>query len=116
MRYAGSGDVAHKNYRMIAAMGVLAGAIERREMKSFVERIGMPGYAPAQGHIPSGVPYLGHAMRAMARGEMKRVMFICKASLFLNRLTALYDGMSFVVEGRAGAVAGTARPGVEGGS
>ncbi len=101
MQYAGSGDVAHKNYRMIAAMAVLSGAIERGEMKRFVERIGMTGYAPPQGHIPSGVPYLGHAVRAMARGEVKRVMVICKASLFLNRLTALYDGMSFIVEGRA---------------
>ena len=100
MEYAGSGDVVHKNYRMIAAMAVLSGAIERGEMRDFVERVGMPGFAPHQGHIPSGVPYLGHAMQAMARGEMKRVMFICKASLFLNRLTTLYDGVSFVLEGR----------------
>ncbi len=103
MQYAGSGDVAHKNYRMLAAMAVLSGAIERSEMKQFVERVGMPGFAPPQGHIPSGVPYLGHALRAMARGELERVMVICKASLFLNRLTALYDGMSFVVEGRSSA-------------
>ncbi len=102
MQYAGSGDVTHKNYRMIAAMAVRSGAIERGEMKQFVERIGMAGYAPPQGHIPSGVPYLGHALRAMARGELRRVMVISKASLFLNRLTALYDGVSFVVEGRAG--------------
>ena len=100
MRYAGSGDVARKNYRMIAATAVLSGAIPRAGMNDFVARVGMPGFAPPQGHIPSGVPYLGHALRAMAAGEIARVMFICKASLFLNRLTTLYDGVSFVVEGR----------------
>lgn len=102
MDYAGSGDVTHKNYRMIAAMAVRCGAIERDQMSSFIQRIGMTGFAPPQGHIPSGVPYLGHAMAAMAAGELRRVMVICKASLFLNRLTALYDGVSFVVEGRRG--------------
>ena len=35
-----------------------------------------------------------------------------KASLFLNRLTALYDGMSFIVESRASARAGSDRAGV----
>ena len=40
-------------------------------------------------------------MRDRARGEIKRAMFICKASLFLNRLTTLYDGVSFIIEGRA---------------
>jgi hypothetical protein len=100
MQYAGSGDVAHKNYRMIAAMAVMSGAIERKEMKAFVERIGMSGYVPPQGHVPSGVAYLGHAVSAMAWGEIRRVMVVCKASQFLNRLTALYDGMSFLVEGR----------------
>lgn len=102
MQYAGSGDVAHKNYRMIAAMAVMSGAIERSQMKDFIARVGMPGFAPPQGHIPSGVPYLGHAMGAMARGEIKRAMFIGKASLFLNRLTTLYDGLSFIIEGREG--------------
>ncbi len=101
MEYAGSGDVARKNYRMIAAMAVLAGAISKQQMSSFIERVGMPGFAPPQGHIPSGVPYLGHAMRSMARGDIRWAMFICKASLFLNRLTTLYDGVSFMVEGRA---------------
>ena len=100
MQHSGSGDVAHKNYRMIAAMAVLTGAIERSQMTQFVTQIGMPGFAPPQGHIPSGVPYLGHALRAMTQGKMKRAMFICKASLFLNRLTTLYDGVSFVVEAR----------------
>jgi hypothetical protein len=119
MEHAGSGDVTHKNYRMIAATAVLAGAIDKAGMEDFVRRIGMSGYAPTQGHIPSGVPYLGHALAAMSRGEMRRVMFLCKASLFLNRLTPLYDGVSFIVEARSpgGGVATAerpARPGVPG--
>jgi betaine reductase len=83
---------------MIAAMAVRAGVIGRQDMAGFIERIGMTGFAPTQGHIPSGVPYIGHAARAMQRGRLRRVMFLCKASLFLNRLTELYDGVSFVLE------------------
>jgi len=98
MEFAGSGDVVHKNYRMIAATAVRAGLIDKADMNAFIERVGMVGFAPTQGHIPSALPYLGHAMRAMAAGEIRRVMFLCKASLFLNRLTSLYDGVSFVVE------------------
>ncbi len=98
MQFAGSGDVAHKNYRSIAAMAVLAGQLERGEMEAFVERVGMPGFAPTQGHIPSGLPYLPHAARAMQRGEIERVMVLAKASLFLSRMTGLYDGISFMLE------------------
>jgi betaine reductase len=98
MQHSGSGDVVHKNYRMIAAMAVLAGAIEKADMSAFIERVGMPGFAPTQGHIPSGVPYIGHAAAAMQRGELSRVMVLAKASLFLNRLTELYDGVSFLLE------------------
>jgi hypothetical protein len=58
----------------------------------------MVGFAPTQGHIPSAIPFLGHAMQAMRSGAMDRAMFLCKASLFLNRVTELYDGVSFVVE------------------
>jgi hypothetical protein len=102
MEHSGSGDVVHKNYRMIAATAVVCGAIEKAQMNDFVERVGMTGFAPTQGHIPSGVPYIGHAAAAMRRGELSRVMFLCKASLFLNRLTALYDGVSFVLEAQGG--------------
>lgn len=98
MEHSGSGDVVHKNYRMIAATAVMAGVIDKADMDAFIERVGLPGYAPTQGHIPSGVPYVGHAAAAMRRGEITRAMFLCKASLFLNRLTGLYDGVSFVLE------------------
>jgi betaine reductase len=98
MEHSGSGDVVHKNYRMIAAMAVRAGAIEKAGMQAFIDRIGMPGFAPTQGHIPSGVAYIGHALDALQRGRLRRVMILSKASLFLNRLTGLYDGVSFVLE------------------
>ena len=98
MEYSGSGDVAHKNYRMIAAMAVMAGAIDKADMQHFTEQIGMVGFAPAQGHIPSGVAYIGHALKAMQENSLKRVMILSKASLFLNRLTELYDGVSFLLE------------------
>jgi hypothetical protein len=98
MEHSGSGDVVHKNYRMIAAMAVRAGAIEKAGMQAFIDRIGMPGFAPTQGHIPSGVAYIGHALDALRQGRAQRVMILSKASLFLNRLTELYDGVSFVLE------------------
>jgi betaine reductase len=90
--------VVHKNYRIIAALAVMDGQITKAEMAPFIERIGMVGFAPTQGHIPSAVPYMGHAIAAMRRGELRRAMFLCKASLFLNRLTELYDGVSFLLE------------------
>lgn len=98
MQFAGSGDVVEKNYRMIAAMAVMSGLIDKADMPAFIKRIGMTGFAPTQGHIPSAVPYLGHAARAMRDGRIQRVMFLCKASLFLNRITELFDGVSFVLE------------------
>ena len=98
MEFAGSGDVAAKNYRKIAAMAVRAGQLEKSEMNSWIKRIGMKGFAPTQGHIPSAIPYIGHAMEAMHRGEIKRAMFLSRASLFLNRCTNLLDGVSFILE------------------
>ncbi len=93
-----SGDVPRTNYRTLAAMAVLRGEIERDDMDEFVAKRGMPGFSPTQGHIPAGVPYLGHAHAAMRRGELKRVMILAKGSLFLGRMTQLVDGVSFVVE------------------
>jgi len=98
MEYSGSGDVAHKNYRMIAALAVMSGAIDKADMQHFTEQIGMVGFAPPQGHIPSGVAYIGHALQAINEGRLERVMILSKASLFLNRLTELYDGVSFLLE------------------
>ena len=80
-------------------MAVLRGEIERDEMDEFAATRGMPGFAPTQGHIPAGVPYLAHAHRAMREGRLERAMIVAKGSLFLGRMTQLVDGVSFVVEG-----------------
>jgi hypothetical protein len=93
-----SGDVPKTNYRTLAAMAVLRGEIERDEMDEFVAQRGMPGFSPTQGHIPAGMPYLGHAHAAMRRGDLQRAMVVAKGSLFLGRMTQLVDGVSFVVE------------------
>lgn len=98
MEHSGSGDVTHKNYRIIAAMAVRAGAMQKSDMPAFIDRVGMVGFAPTQGHIPSGVAYIGHAIEALVDARMSRVMVLSKASLFLNRLTELYDGVSFVLQ------------------
>ena len=55
----GAGDVPEANYKMIAALGVKRGELQRNEIADFVKEHGMTGWAPTQGHIPSGVPYLG---------------------------------------------------------
>jgi betaine reductase len=103
MEHSGSGDVVHKNYRMLAALAVRSGTITKADMASFIDRTGMVGFAPTQGHIPSAVAYLGHALEGLKSGSLHRVMFLCKASLFLNRLTELYDGVSFLLEANPGA-------------
>jgi len=94
----GSGDVPRTNYRTLAAMAVLRGEIARDDMDDFTRARGMPGFAPTQGHIPAGVPYLGHAHAAMRAGRLHRAMIVAKGSLFLGRMTQLVDGVSFVVE------------------
>jgi betaine reductase len=83
-------------------MAVMRGEIQRDEMDDFVTDHGMPGFSPTQGHIPAGVPYLGHAHAAMRSGELSRAMIVAKGSLFLGRMTQLVDGVSFVIEPSAG--------------
>ncbi|MDR1921613.1 MAG: DUF5940 domain-containing protein [Candidatus Adiutrix sp.] len=95
---AGAGNVPEANYKMIAALGVMKKQLERADIENFVKERGLPGFAPTQGHIPSGVPYMGHALEAMKKGDLKRVMIIGKGSLFLGRLTNLADGASFLME------------------
>lgn len=95
---AGAGNVPEANYKMIAALGVMKGQIEKPEMQNFIKKHGMVGFAHTQGHIPSGVPYIGHAVDAINAGKMNRAMIIGKGSLFLARLTNLADGISFLME------------------
>ena len=103
---AGAGNVPEANYKMIAALAVMKGQIERTDIPKFVAERGMPGFAPIQGHIPSGVPYVGHAIEDIKQGRIKRAMIIGKGSLFLGRLTNLADGASFMLERPSGAIAG----------
>jgi glycine/sarcosine/betaine reductase complex component C subunit beta len=99
---AGAGDVPTANYKMIAALGVKRGELERSEINNFIEKYGMEGWAPTQGHIPSGVPYMGFAREDMLNGEINRAMFVGKGSLFLGRMTNLFDGTSIVMEKNSG--------------
>ena len=99
---AGAGDVPEANYKMIAAIGVKRGEIERKEIMNFVKKYGMPGWAPTQGHIPSGVPYLGFAIDDLTTGELDRAMIVGKGSLFLGRMTNLFDGVSVIIERNTG--------------
>ena len=99
---AGAGDVPEANYKMIAALGVKRGEIARTDIAKFVKEHGMTGWAPTQGHIPSGVPYMGPLRDEVLAGETKRAMIIGKGSLFLGRMTNLFDGVSFVVQANDG--------------
>ena len=95
---AGAGDVPNANYKMIGALAVKMGNLDRKELPSFIEKHGMVGWAPTQGHIPSGVPYLGFAREDIIAGTVKNTMIVGKGSLFLGRMTNLFDGISFVIE------------------
>ena len=94
----GSGNVPLNNYKMIAALAVMRKEIGRGEMEEFIARRGMPGFSPTQGHIPAAVPYLGHAVEAMAAGKIANTLFVAKGSLFLGRMSRLSDGLSFFLE------------------
>lgn len=95
---AGAGNVPEANYKMIAALAVMKGQMDKAAMMDFIKKHGLPGFAHTQGHIPSGVPFVGHAVDAIKAGDMKRTMIIGKGSLFLGRLTNLADGASFFIE------------------
>ena len=99
---AGAGDVPEANYKMIGALGVKRGDIEKKELASFIVEHGMKGWAPTQGHIPSGVPFMGPCRDMMLDGSIERAMVIGKGSLFLGRMTNLFDGVSFVIEANKG--------------
>lgn len=99
---AGAGNVPEANYKMIGALAAMKGQIQKAELTAFVEKHGMAGWAPTQGHIPSGVPYLGFARQEMLVGKIERAMFVGKGSLFLGRMTNLFDGISFVLQKNSG--------------
>lgn len=97
---AGAGDVPEANMKMIGALGVMKGHIEKTDMNDFIHNHGVEGFAPTQGHIPSGAPYLGEAHDELMDPDsgVDRVMIVGKGSLFLGRMTNLFDGISIVIE------------------
>ncbi|RAN58726.1 glycine reductase, partial [Dolosigranulum pigrum] len=95
---AGAGDVPTANLKMIGAIGVMRKEIDRKELPTFVSEKLIPGWAPTQGHIPSGVPYLGFAIDDLTIGDFNRAMIVGKGSLFLGRMTNLFDGISVILE------------------
>ncbi|NLU07078.1 MAG: glycine reductase [Clostridiales bacterium] len=95
---AGAGDVPTQNYKMIGALAVKSGQLERKQLPLFVKKHGYPGYASTQGHIPSGVPIIGHGIEHIMGGKLNNFMVIGKGSLFLGRMTNLFDGVSILVE------------------
>ncbi len=103
---AGAGDVPEANYKMIAALAVKKGQIDRTEIPAFIEKHGLVGFAPTQGHIPSGAPYIGFAREEILAGKIKNAMIVGKGSLFLGRMTNLFDGVSFVIQANTSASEG----------
>ncbi|MBV7273165.1 glycine reductase [Clostridiaceae bacterium UIB06] len=101
---AGAGDVPTQNYKMIGALAVKSGQLDRKELPNFVKAHGYPGFAPTQGHIPSGVPIIGHGIENIISGKLNNFMVIGKGSLFLGRMTNLFDGISILVEKNIGKV------------
>lgn len=101
-KLAGAGDVPEANYKMIAALGVKRGELEKSQLADFAKKYGTMGFAPTQGHIPSGVPFVGYAIEKMKNKEYNRVMIVGKGSLFLGRMTNLFDGVSYVLEANQG--------------
>lgn len=101
---AGAGDVPLANLKMIGAIGVIRKDIEKKDLKAFVDEKALVGWAPTQGHIPSGIPYLGFATEDLVIGDKKRAMIVGKGSLFLGRMTNLFDGVSILIEKNSGKV------------
>jgi len=99
---AGAGDVPLANYKMIGALAVKRGEIDKKDLTDFTVKHGMTGWAPTQGHIPSGVPYLGFCREDILSGKIKNAMIVGKGSLFLGRMTNLFDGVSFIIEANKG--------------
>ncbi len=99
---AGAGDVPEANYKMIGALAAKGGEMTPKDLPNFLKEHGLTGWAPTQGHIPSGVPYIGFAREDLMSGKIKNAMIIGKGSLFLGRMTNLFDGVSFLIEPNTG--------------
>jgi hypothetical protein len=78
------------------------GELEREDLDGFAREHGLPGFSPTQGHIASAMPWLPHALGAFRDGTIASTMLLAKGSLFLGRLTRLWDGASITLEVDAG--------------
>lgn len=87
---------------MIGGLAVLRKMMSTGDLDRFERTHGMPGFCPTQGHIPSALPFLGHARDMILQGDIRRAMFLGKGSLFLAKMTKLSDGMSFILEKNGG--------------
>jgi glycine/sarcosine/betaine reductase complex component C subunit beta len=95
---AGAGNVPSRNYKLIGALAVRRGELEREQLDGFERSHGLPGFSPTQGHVASAVPWLPHGLAALRSGEIGSTMLLAKGSLFLGRMTELADGMSILLE------------------
>ena len=98
---SGTGDV--RNRLLARQAGLLPGRhlrgeLGREEIGAFVREHGLPGFAPTQGHMASAVPWLPHALDRFRSGELRSTMLLAKGSLFLGRMTRLWDGVSVTME------------------
>ena len=48
---AGAGNVPQRNYRLIGALAVKRGELERAKLDDFERERGLPGFSPTQGHV-----------------------------------------------------------------
>jgi hypothetical protein len=95
---AGAGNVPQRNYKLIGALAVKRGELDRAKLDDFERERGLPGFSPTQGHVASAVPWLPHGLEALRAGDIGSTMLVAKGSLFLGRMTELADGMSILLE------------------
>src|SRR5262249_12297972 len=95
---SGGGNVPDRNYRMIAALGASLGELPKEAVATFARVHGLPGFSPTQGHIASAMPWLPHALARFRTQDLQATMLMAKGSLFLGRLTHLWDGASIILE------------------
>ena len=95
---AGAGNVPQRNYKLIGALAVKRGELDREKLDDFEHERGLPGFSPTQGHVASAVPWLPHGLAGLRAGEIGSTMLVAKGSLFLGRMTELADGMSILLE------------------
>jgi betaine reductase len=83
---------------MLGGLAVIRGELARDDIDGFARSRGLPGFSPTQGHVASAVPWLPHALARFRACELNRTMLLAKGSLFLGRMTQMWDGISVTLE------------------